>query len=166
MDPFVTAYLRNLFGLLGMLIGISLVYMLLLAGFALLLSRWWGGRVARAFWLSSVICLALVLISMPIFEGVAGLFRHDPPGVVGLYRPDWPAYALTVRTAFFVLYVFMILLSATVGYTMGQRIDRHGKSLSVAVVLVVLVFLILTLPIIDFANACIIGMPFVLPIRC
>lgn len=166
MDPFVAAYLQNLLGLLGMLLGIGLIYMLLLAACAVLLSRWWGGGTGRAFWFSNVICLVVVIITISIFEGVSGLFRHDPPGVSGLYRPDWSAYATTVEAVFFTLYGLVIALSAAIGYIVGQRRGGQGKWASVAAALAMLTFLILTLPIVDFANACLIGRPFILPTRC
>jgi len=157
MDPVLRSYLLSMAGWLAILAGIGLAYILFLGGLALVLSRWWDGGFWQAFWISAVIAVAFMVIGVPLFQMVATLFRSDG----GL-----ETYFTWVRLAFFSFYGFAVLLSGVIGYTFGQRLARRGRAASFASALSLLLFLVVSLPIIDFSNACIIGRPFILPASC
>ncbi|MDP9372927.1 MAG: hypothetical protein M3Q65_10860 [Chloroflexota bacterium] len=144
----------------------GLVYLVLLGGLAALLGRRWGGRPARALWLAVALSVGAIVLAVPLFETIAAAFRHEAPGFSGPYRQDLATYHFWARTAFFTLYGLALALGGLLGYRLGRRSGERGGATSLASALAVLLFLLLTLPVVDFFNACLVGVPFVLDNRC
>lgn len=154
---------------MGLLAAIALVYSLLVGGPCWLVSRWRRREIFRTLWLSIVLSLIAVVITIPLFHGIAGLFRYDPPGSIlsgmGRYREDWQVYSSAARIVFFVLYGLLVASGGVVGYVRARQVHQ-GKTVGIGTALGVLIYLMISMPIADFANACIIGEPFLLPVAC
>lgn len=166
VDPVLKAYLLNIAIMTGVLAGAGLVFVLLLGGLVWLLRYRWGGQVSRALWLSVVGGVTFVVIGVSLFDGIAGLFRYREPGYFYSGYRQFESYFVWARTAFFALNGLALLLGSVIGYAIGHRLAGRGRSISVATVVALLVILFAILPIVDFANACVVGKPFILPTSC
>lgn len=147
---------------------IGLVYATLAAGLAALLMRWGGPRVVRPYIISTVISVVVFTVGVVLFEQVAFFFRHSPPGWSGLERQgaDRLAYVFWARAAFFALYGSALVLSGAVGYVVGRRLGGNGRKVGGATAAALLLFMIMTIGIVDFANACFVGEPVVVESNC
>jgi hypothetical protein len=169
MDPTLKSYLLDFVILLAMLGGAALVYLCLLGGLAWLFSFRRGGQPAIALWPSVVLSLVIVVLSVPVFEGIAGLFRYAQPGHLNSpYRQgaDLATYRFWTQAAFFALYGFALFLSGVIGNAIRRRRDGHTRRIGLTAALALFLFLLATLPIVDFYNACVVGWSFVLPMSC
>lgn len=154
MDPHIQSYLLDIGSVMGVLAGIALIYSLLIGGPCWLVSRWRRREIFRTLWLSIVLSLIAVVIAIPLFHGIAGLFRGH-----------WQVYSSAARIVFFVLYGLLIASGGVVGYVRARQVHQ-GKTVGIGTALGVLIYLMISMPIADFANACIIGEPFLLPVAC
>lgn len=169
MNPLFRAYLLNIGVLTGILAGIALVYMLLLGGLASLAHHWLNKGIRRSLLLSIALCLAVVVVVMPLFIGVVGLLRYDQPTGIFfgniLQREGWQVYASVTRVVFFVLFGLLVVLGGMVGYISA---GRGNKRITATIITSVAQFIYLTITMwfVDFFGACIIGAPFFLAVSC
>ena len=123
----------------------------------------------RVLWLSVGLSLIVVVITIPLFEGIVGLFRYDPPAGIlsglGRQRRDWGAYSSIARLGLFLLYALLIAFSGLVGHARAGQAHRGGR-VGISTALAVLLYLVITMPVVDFAHACIVGEPALLPMAC
>ncbi len=169
MSSFTQSYLLNIAVSIGMLAGTALVYVLLLRGLGWLLSRWKKTPISRTLWLSIVTSLAVAVIAVPLFQGIAGLYRYDPLGGnlsgIGRERGDWQSYVLISQIAFLALYGFLVVFGGGIGFARARHTPRVAKEVIDTVVAISL-YLLAILPFVDFVNACVLGKPFLLPASC
>lgn len=176
----MSAFLEHFLPLvaLGLIIGgAGLVYFglvnMLLLGLTRLLRWRWDRSSTRSFRRGFIAGLLVVAIGIPMFLGIAGMFRHTPVGPpiganVRLERQGIARdrYVFWTRLAFFTLYGVALLASSVAGYIPGgQAADRSG-AIGFAATAALSPFLLLTLPYVDFLNACTVGEPFISKARC
>jgi hypothetical protein len=100
-----------------------------------------------------------------MFETVAAYFRHEPPGPGHQYRQGdaYRAFIDVARFGFFLLYGVVAALGGGMGYLANRRAGGRGVMLTVAMVVL---FMLLTMPLAEFMNACAVGESFVLRGSC
>lgn len=148
----------------------SLIPMILLCGFlyaVIALAVWLvaGPRAVRAFLVASVPVIGVLILGVGVFQFVAHGARTvlRPDGYMGERQGrDRLAYLLLVRSAFWGLYVGAFVWIIVSGYVFGNRLAGRGTLVSVASAVALISLMGITMPLVDFFNACLVGIPFVL----
>lgn len=127
-------------------------------------------RLARPFARGLIGGVALAALGLPTYIAVATLFRHDPVGPGGLQR-RLEEYVPGSMIAFFAIEVAAIVVAAALASramrTMDAGTGASGRvRIPLTAGLAVLGFLVLTLPLAEFANACYVGTGFILRPQC
>ena len=115
--------------------------------------------------------VAFAVLILPTYIAIATLFRHEPVGPGGLQRP-LEEYVPGSMIAFFAIEAAAIVVAVAlasrtvrpVGTGPGAASGRAWIALAAG--LAVLAFLVLTLPLAEFANACYVGTGFILRPQC
>jgi hypothetical protein len=108
--------------------------------------------------------VVFAVLGLPTYIAVATLFRHDPIGPGGLQRP-LEDYLPAAMVAFFVIEAAALVVGALRAWQ-GIRGRPTARWVPLAAATAVLGFLVLTLPLAEFANACYIGVGFILKPSC
>jgi hypothetical protein len=108
--------------------------------------------------------VGFAVLALPTYVAIATLFRHDPVGPGGLQRP-LDEYVPASMVAFFAIEAAAILTGAGIA-ARSIRPALGRSAVPVASAVGVLAFLALTLPLVEFANACYIGHGFLLRPQC
>ena len=112
--------------------------------------------------------VGFAVLGLPTYIAVATLFRHDPVGPGGLQRP-LNDYVPAAMLAFLVIEAAAVVIAATLASrairSVGTGASGHAW-IPLAAGLAVLAFLVLTLPLAEFANACYVGTGFILRPQC
>jgi hypothetical protein len=143
----------------------ALAFLVLLAA-----ASWWRARragrsVTWRFLRSVAAAVLLFVVAVSLFETVAAYFRHEPPGPGHQYRQG-DAYRVFIdaaRFGFFLLYGVVAALGGGMGYLANRRAGGRGVMITVAMVVL---FMLLTMPLAEFMNACAVGESFVLRGSC
>ena len=114
--------------------------------------------------------VALAVLGLPTYIAVATLFRHDPVGPGGLQRP-LEEYVPGSMVAFFAIEAAAIVVAAALASHAARTTDAGPRAsgrvrIPLAAGLAVFGFLVLTLPLAEFANACYVGGGFILKPSC
>lgn len=155
------------FGLFLILGGIGLVFSLIAWLEVWLFAPSWRGRPARWFWLTVLVSLIVAAAGIGVYQELAAYYRRDPPGT-GLERVGQAreTYVFWARIAFFSLYGFFVLVAGGIGYLAGWLQGRFAISYALTVPLAVLLFLLLTLRIVDYETGCSVGESFIFDLSC
>ena len=114
--------------------------------------------------------VAFAVLALPTYIAIAALFRHDPPWPGGLQRPV-DDYVPASIVAFFaiesVAVVVAVALASQATHSPDTDPGASGRAwVPLAAGLAVLGFLVVTLPLAEFANACYVGTGFILRPQC
>lgn len=114
--------------------------------------------------------VAFAVLGLPTYIAVATLFRHDPVGPGGLQR-GLEEYVPGSMIAFFAIEAAAVVVAAALASramrSMGTGTGASRRvRIPLAAGLAVLGFLVLTLPLAEFANACYVGTGFILRPQC
>lgn len=138
-------------------------YLVLFAGALLLLRGRLGMPVVRAVLVSTASALVVAVVGIALFEAAALWFRSESPGSSTLRLGDsYEDFVDTARATFFALYAALVLLAIGSGFAIGRWRARRGGVAAVATALATAGYLVVTLPFVDFLNACEVGRPFIL----
>jgi hypothetical protein len=145
----------------------ALVYLALLAAVWLVLRRRPKAAVLGVVLVSSAAALAVAVAGITLFEASALWFRSDPQGS-GSQRQgtDYDDFFASARAAFFALYAGLVLLAVGIGFVTARVRGRSAAVAAAGCAIAVAGYLALTLPFVDFLNACNVGRPFVSDSRC
>lgn len=160
---------RIIFGYLGSAYLIGLLCAALYAAVTLGLWLITGSRAAGAFLLASAPVAVALILGVIAFQVVAADLRTVPgPGGETMERQgrDWPAFTLMARLAFFGLYASAVVGTLILGRSVGERIAGREMLVSVASTMALVGAMAITLPIVDYFNACTVGFSFVLASTC
>ena len=122
-------------------------------------------QAVRAFLIASAPVIIVLIVGVIAFQVVASELRTVPgPGGESMERQgrDRLAYTLIARLAFYALYASAVLWTMAWGYSTGHRLAGKGTLVSAASTIALAGLMALTLPLVDFFNACLVGTPFVL----
>lgn len=132
------------------------IYAAVVAAALTLFRRRLGLSTVRAIVVASGIALLAAAVGITLFETSALWFRSVPHGS-GHQRQgeSLDEFYRWAEVAFFSLYAFLVLLGGSFGFAFGKL-----RAAAVTAV-VVAAFLALTLPVVEFENACNVGRPMV-----
>jgi hypothetical protein len=134
------------------------VYVVALAGVGLLLRTRVPGRAVRATALATGVTLVVFSSAVALFEAGALYYRHAPPGSGAQRHGEaLDRFYHWSELVFFSLYGVVLALGVVVGLVAGRRLFGRGLQVAVATGVAVGGFLVLTLPVVEFANACNVG---------
>ena len=157
-------FLQNL----AVLVGIALAFGALVSAPAATLA-------ARGDWKPTTMRLALASVAgalfyavvQAIYQAMALYFRTVPHGS-GFEREEvgYESFVFRAGVVFVIVIALALLVAAALGYVLAPRTSARRSHLALAGAGAVLVFVALTLPFVDFLNACNVGRPFVLDSSC
>lgn len=124
-------------------------------------ARGWVAPFARGL----VGGVAFAALMLPTYIAIGTLFRTEPVGPRGLHRPP-DDYVPAAMIAFFVIEAAAVLVGAIRAWQAVRAGSAGQRWIPAAAALAVLGFLVLTLPLAEFANACYIGTGFILRPQC
>lgn len=138
--------------------GLGFLYILLVGGIIWLTSRKVGRerRWAVPLWLSVVSGVLFYVVGFTAFVVTASSFR---------YRPDVDIQSSAI-IAFLILWASVLFLSYVLGYYVGRSTNVRGEYLGPTTSATVLLYMAVTVPVADFLNACLIGVPFFIAASC
>lgn len=154
--------------LLALSAGIAAGYLAFLSTGAAVASLRSRSDGTNAFVLASALTLALFVVCFTLFEAAALYFRYDPRGTgTERHGVDREHFVSLANAGFALLYFVIPLVGAAAGYVVARRLRsaRPGR-VAAAVSIAIVAFLVLTLPLAEFENACNIGEPIVLQSSC
>jgi xanthine/uracil permease len=130
------------------------VYLALLAVVCALVRRWVDPRTLRAVFTSSLAGVVLAVVGITVFEALASWHRPYGDGVT-VRMPD---YRDRVEVAFLVLYPTLVLAGG-LGWALGRARAPRSWPVALGTGVGLAGFLALTLPFVEFLNACHTGGP-------
>jgi hypothetical protein len=145
----------------------ALVYVALLAGAWLVLRRSVNAPVLAAALVSTAAVLVVAVVGITLFEASALWFRSVPHGS-GTQRQtaSYEDFFTSARAVFFGLYASLVLLAAGSGFVIARLRTGHAAVAALGAGLAVLGYLVLTLPFVEFLNACDVGRSFIVDADC
>ena len=139
------------------------LFLLTAVASARILCRWLPPRPVHAVVISAGFVLALWAVGITLFEAAALWYRVSPHGS-GAQKmgADRDAFLDQMRFAFFALYAGLVVLALGCGLVFARMGGRSRIVSGVAASALVLLFLALTLPYVEFSNSCNVGQSLVL----
>jgi hypothetical protein len=144
-------------------IGGAGLFVLLAVAAQAILGRWLPPDLLSATVLATGVVLVLWAIGLTFFEAAALWYRSAPPGS-GTQKlgAAHEAFLDHTRFAFFALYVCLLVAAFGCGLLFGRLRGGSGLVTALAASSIILLFLALTLPRVEFSNSCNVGQSFVL----
>ena len=149
------------------MLGAALVFAAVVAVASIVASRRIGRPLARAFVLATTLAVAAFAAAVIAFEAAAQYLRFVPSGS-GFERRghDHAAFIAHAKVPFVALYLGALVVAAVVGWVLARAFrDRSGR-VAVLTTAATASFMLLSLPAVEFMNACKVGEPFVLSPTC
>lgn len=143
------------------------VYLALLGGASLAWRRFSTTPVLGAVLISTAAVLVVAVVGITLFEASALWFRSVPHGSGTQRQVGYEDFVAAARTAFFGLYASFVLLAVGGGFAIARRRVGRAAVAAVGSGVAVIVYLVLTLPFVEFMNACYVGRSFLSDdVRC
>jgi hypothetical protein len=138
---------------------VSLAYLALL--FAACVAARVGEATRSAFLARVLPAVAFTAVAVPTYIAVATLFRHNPVGAGGLQRP-FEQYVPAAEVVFFTL----LVIAALIAIASAVRARAVSRLVAPATIAAVVAYLVAIFPLAEFANACYVGVGFILQPSC
>lgn len=104
--------------------------------------------------------LAVFVVGLTLFEAAALYYRHVPPGDgVQRHGADLERFYRAAALGFTMLYALVALAGAAAAALVARRESTRIRPAAAAALALVALFLVLTLPLVEFQNACDGGRP-------
>ncbi len=141
----------------------SLIFLIALAGVLFLSRRRLGVSFVETVIASSAVVLIVAVIGITLFEAAALWYRSEPHGS-GYERQGggFEDFYFWARVGFVALYTGLVLVAVGCGWVFGRVRVRRGAAVAGVTGIVVLLYLGLTLPFVEFLNACDVGRSFLI----
>jgi hypothetical protein len=124
-----------------------------------------GKRLIResilSFITSASASVILFVVIILLFQEIVPYYRYDDSGQQ-IQQGDYSAYIHWARRAFYAVHAATLVGSGVIGFLVGRRVTGRGGPLAITAAGTVLLFMLLSLPITDFLNACFVGQSLVL----
>jgi hypothetical protein len=135
------------------------VYLVLLAAVSLLWRCFSKTPVLGAVLVSTAAVLVVAVLGITIFEASALWFAPHGPGTER-QGADYEDFFAAARALFFGLYASLVLLAVGGGFVIARRRTDRAAVAAIGSGVAVIVYLVLTLPFVEFLNACYVGRSF------
>jgi hypothetical protein len=133
----------------------ALVYLTVLAVAWLLLRRRVNTPGLGAALVATAAVLVVAVVGITFFEASALWFLSERQGA------SYEDFFTSARAVFFGFYASLVLLAAGSGFVIARVRTGQAAIAALGAGLAVLGYLVLTLPFVDFLNACNVGRPFI-----
>jgi hypothetical protein len=142
----------------------ALVFLIAFAGALLLGRRRWGTSFVQATVISTAAVLLVAVLGIALFEAAALWYRTER---LSTRFEDFEDYFAWAKVGFLALYSGLVLLALGGGWVVGHVRARRGTTVAIVCGLAVVTYLGLTLPMVEFLNACDVGRSFIIDdVRC
>jgi hypothetical protein len=138
----------------------ALVYLAVLAVVWLLLRHRVKTPGLGAALVATAAVLVVAVVGITFFEASALWFLSKRQGA------SYEDVFTSARAVFFGFYASLVLLAAGSGFVIARLRTGHAAVAALGAGLAVLGYLVLTLPFVDFLNACHVGRPFIVDAHC
>ena len=102
-----------------------------------------------------------------LFEGAALYLRHVPYGNGGeRHLEDYRTFVFNAKLLLAALYAAALLAAALIGLGVARAFGERSARLPLLTAATLVLFMVVSLPYVDFMNACNVGQPFVLSPTC
>jgi hypothetical protein len=141
----------------------SLIFLVALASVLFFLRRRLSVPVVTAVAASSALVLVVAVVGITLFEAAALWYRSVPHGS-GHERPGGGAedFYSWARVGFIALYAGLVLIAIGCGWVLGVARTRRGAAVAAVTGIAIVVYLALTLPLVEFQNTCNVGRSFLI----
>lgn len=145
------------------LAALAIVVLGVLAGALFLVRRRLGLHVVSVLLLAAAIALLVAVVAITLYEAAALWYRSLPHGS-GNERPagGFEDFYSAAKVAFFGLYALLIGFAVAAAWVLGRMRTRSGGLVAGTAGLVTGAYLVVTLPFVEFQNACDVGRSFVI----
>jgi hypothetical protein len=144
----------------------AVVVLLLLGALLFFVRQRLANGVAAALVVALAAALIAAVVTVPLFQAVASWYRYIPHGSGRLRVTTWSDYYAWAEASFFALYAALILAALTCGWICGRMLADRGPAVAITAGFTTATYLVLTLPITDYTNSCLVGRAFLLNSHC